>query len=71
MVIGMRLFKVWLMPDLLFKLSKYYKIQQDSLKILHGTTENVIKQRREELKKRKDDDNKDDESFCKHSMMYD
>lgn len=64
MIVAMRLFKVWLMPDLFFKMSSYYKMQQDALKVLHGTTENVIKQRRKELQENKDKSGNSEESFC-------
>nr|ALX81393.1 cytochrome P450 [Liposcelis entomophila] len=68
-IISMRMFKVWLMPDLLFKMSKYYKMQQDALKILHGTTEKVIKQRRQELREKKDGNKKTEDDFYERKKL--
>lgn len=47
-VANQRMFKVWLMNDLIFKLSNYAKIQENALRILHQTTDNVIKKKLEQ-----------------------
>ncbi|XP_001658816.2 cytochrome P450 4c3 [Aedes aegypti] len=41
-----RLQKIWLHPDFIYKRTNFYKRQSECLKILHGFSENVIKQRR-------------------------
>nr|XP_019552168.2 cytochrome P450 4c3-like [Aedes albopictus] len=41
-----RLQKIWLHPDLIYKCTNYYQRQVECLKVLHGFSENVIKQRR-------------------------
>ena len=52
-VVNMRAFKIWLMTDFLLNLTKYGAMQKKALAILHGTTNQVIKNRREELKNKK------------------
>lgn len=63
-VVNMRAFKIWLMTDFLLNLTKYGTMQKKALAILHGTTNQVIKNRREELKNKKSqtDSSKKEES---------
>lgn len=42
-IISMRLFKPWLQPDSLFKLTPYAKIQKDNIEITHKFTDEVPK----------------------------
>lgn len=67
MVVNTRVFWFLLRSDFIFKLTKYYKIQENALKILHSTTENLIKQRRKEfaLKKQMGETEDDTNEFCK------
>jgi hypothetical protein len=41
-IINMRLFKAWLQPDALFKLTPYAKIQKDNIELTHKFTDEVI-----------------------------
>ncbi|KAF0288563.1 Cytochrome P450 4C1 [Amphibalanus amphitrite] len=50
-VVFFRFMRPWLRNDLVFRLSSLYKVQKDSLKLLHGFTDSVIRTRREELSK--------------------
>lgn len=49
----MRAFQPWLMPDLLFSMSKYATIQKEALAVLHGHTRDTIRQRREAIRAKK------------------
>ncbi|CAG9771770.1 unnamed protein product [Ceutorhynchus assimilis] len=46
-------FSIWKGKDILFKLTKDYKKQEENLKIMHGFTNSVIKKRKEELQNNK------------------
>ncbi|XP_041982348.1 cytochrome P450 4c3-like [Aricia agestis] len=45
-IISMRLFKAWMQPDALFKLTPYYKLQKESIDLTHKFTDEVIKRKR-------------------------
>ncbi|XP_060804887.1 cytochrome P450 4C1 [Amyelois transitella] len=45
-VINMRLFKPWMQPDALFHLTKYSKLQKESIDITHKFTEEVVTRKR-------------------------
>lgn len=57
------MFDVFVQNDLFFRFSKYYKIQKDALKILHGFTDKVIHERRAELIKRQSENAYDDDDI--------
>lgn len=48
-ILHLRHTKIWLRPDLLFKLTDYAKNQTKLLDIIHGLTKKVIKRKREEF----------------------
>ncbi|XP_072944883.1 cytochrome P450 4c3-like [Epargyreus clarus] len=45
-IISMRLFKAWMQPDALFKLTPYSKIQKDNIDLTHKFTDEVVKKKR-------------------------
>lgn len=47
--------KLWLQPDLIFKMTKDYVRHENCIKILHGFSNRVIRERKEELKKQQED----------------
>ncbi|PSN42807.1 Cytochrome P450 4c3 [Blattella germanica] len=50
--------KIWLQPNFLFRLSSLFRKHQKCIKILHGFSKKVIRERKIELKKRKEQINK-------------
>ncbi|GLH13877.1 Cytochrome P450 4c3 [Gryllus bimaculatus] len=48
--------KLWLQPDWLFRWNNLYKIHQRCIKILHGFSNKVIRERKEEIKKQKNEE---------------
>ena len=42
--------KIWLHPDFTFRLTKAYKTHQECIKILHGFSYKVIRERKEQIK---------------------
>jgi len=56
----MRAFQPWLMPDILFSVSKYGALQKQALSVLHTHTRETIQHRRQEMKAKKiSQENKD------------
>ncbi|XP_075973040.1 cytochrome P450 4g15 [Anticarsia gemmatalis] len=49
-ILHLRHTKIWLRPELLFKLTDYAKTQTKLLDIIHGLTKKVIKRKKEEFK---------------------
>lgn len=49
-ILHLRHTKVWLRPDWLFNLTKYGKIQDRLLEIIHGLTKKVIASKKQEYK---------------------
>ncbi|RVE41930.1 hypothetical protein evm_013424 [Chilo suppressalis] len=47
-IINMRLFKAWLQPDALFKLTPYAKIQQENIDYTHKFTDEVVMKKKEQ-----------------------
>lgn len=71
-VINKRVFIWYLRIPFVFRRTKFYKIQQESIKVIHSATEEIIKQRKKELANRKSlekNDHKEDE-FCKSTMKF-
>ena len=71
-IVNKKIFCWYLRFDLIFRFTKYYKIQKKALNILHSTTENIIKHRKQELATRKEsekNENKEDE-FCKFHVCF-
>ncbi|KAG5672382.1 hypothetical protein PVAND_002514 [Polypedilum vanderplanki] len=49
--------KAWLQPDFIFKLTNYYKKHQECIKILHGFSYGVIRERRKQINQKSSDNN--------------
>ncbi|GBP16727.1 Cytochrome P450 4c3 [Eumeta japonica] len=45
-IINMRMYKVWLQPEFLFKLTPYAKLQKDNIELTHKFTDEVVKKKR-------------------------
>ncbi|KAI8439465.1 hypothetical protein MSG28_013239 [Choristoneura fumiferana] len=58
-ILNMRFFKVWLQPDCLFNLTSYAKEHNDSIKLTHQFTDEVVKKKRVEYEKNKHNNNTD------------
>ncbi|KAK5643673.1 hypothetical protein RI129_007518 [Pyrocoelia pectoralis] len=56
----MRVYKFWLRPDIIFRFSKIKKEQDKYIKIVHGLTEKVIKERKKRYESRIQDDQVDE-----------
>lgn len=66
-----RMMSAWLRFDILFKLSKYWTMQKEALKVIHGTTHEVIRKRKLQMK---DNPNlrqilEGDEDFSKYTLF--
>jgi len=55
------------MPDILFNLTTYAKTQKKAIDFVHGSTYDLIKEKREKLKKSKNDEvhTEDDDGLSK------
>ncbi|KAL1122918.1 hypothetical protein AAG570_003243 [Ranatra chinensis] len=53
-ILHLRHTKIWLMPDLIFQLTKYSKDQDRLLGIIHGLTQKVLRIRKEQFVKSKE-----------------
>ncbi|XP_063537245.1 cytochrome P450 4c3-like [Cydia strobilella] len=58
-ILNMRFFKVWLQPDFLFNLTSYAKEHDESIKLTHKFTDEVVKKKRMEYEKNKHNNNTD------------
>ncbi|XP_039756608.1 cytochrome P450 4c3-like [Pararge aegeria] len=45
-IIGMRLFKAWMQPDVLFNLTPYSKLQKENIDLTHKFTDEVVRKKR-------------------------
>ncbi|XP_045774553.1 cytochrome P450 4C1-like [Maniola jurtina] len=45
-IIGMRLFKAWMQPDVLFNLTSYSKLQKENIDLTHKFTDEVVRRKR-------------------------
>lgn len=52
-IVQSRQSKIWLQPDIFFKLTNLYKSHQRCIEILHGFSYRVIRERKEEITKAK------------------
>ena len=55
-IIQNRQSKIWLQPNWLFRLSKQFHTHEKCIKILHGFSNKVIKEKKEEKKRREGSD---------------
>lgn len=62
-VVNARVFDVMAQIDLFFRFSKYYKMEKDALKILHGFTDKVIQERHAELVKKQSSSKNDNDDI--------
>lgn len=61
-IIQKRQAKLWLHPDLLFRLTSLYKDHERYIDILHSYSYRVIRERREEIKNQNNNNNNDNNS---------
>lgn len=64
------MFDLFVQSDLFFQFSKYRKMQEEALAILHGFTDKVIHERRAELIKKQHSGDDDNDIGIKRKMAF-
>lgn len=62
-IVQSRQAKVWLHPDILFRLTKLYQQHQHCISVLHGFSNGVIRERKAEILDNNNNNNNDGESM--------